>query len=74
MLGLMGATAATVLVAYGPAPHGPRWWRRIWSRKPTVTAMPPCIVRPEQTEGPYCVDERLDRSDIQRGTRLRGSV
>jgi protocatechuate 3,4-dioxygenase beta subunit len=24
-----------------------------------------CIVRPQQTEGPYFVDERLDRSDIR---------
>ena len=24
-----------------------------------------CIVRPEQTEGPYFVDERLDRSDLR---------
>jgi len=27
--------------------------------------MPPCIARPEQTEGPYFVDERLNRSDIR---------
>ena len=26
---------------------------------------PACIVRPEQTEGPYFVDERLNRSDIR---------
>ena len=26
---------------------------------------PDCIVRPEQTEGPYFVDERLNRSDIR---------
>lgn len=26
---------------------------------------PPCLVRPEQTEGPYFVDERLLRSDIR---------
>ncbi len=64
MLGLIGAAAATVLVGCGPGPSGPRW-RRLWSRKPTVTAMPPCIVRPEQTEGPYFVDERLNRSDIR---------
>lgn len=36
---------------------------------PTVTAtpsaQPTCIVRPEQTEGPYFVDERLNRSDIR---------
>ena len=27
--------------------------------------IPSCIVRPEQTEGPYFVDERLHRSDIR---------
>lgn len=30
-----------------------------------TTALPSCVVRPEQTEGPYFVDERLDRSDIR---------
>jgi protocatechuate 3,4-dioxygenase beta subunit len=29
------------------------------------TPSSPCIVRPEQTEGPYFVDERLHRSDIR---------
>lgn len=29
------------------------------------TSLPPCIVRPTQTEGPYFVDERLNRSDIR---------
>ena len=29
------------------------------------TLVPSCIVRPEQTEGPYFVDERLNRSDIR---------
>jgi protocatechuate 3,4-dioxygenase beta subunit len=28
-------------------------------------ATPSCVVRPEMTEGPYFVDERLDRSDIR---------
>jgi protocatechuate 3,4-dioxygenase beta subunit len=27
--------------------------------------MPSCVVRPEQTEGPYFVDEKLNRSDIR---------
>ena len=27
--------------------------------------LPSCIVRPEQTEGPYFVDSRLDRADIR---------
>ena len=29
------------------------------------TPSPSCVVRPEQTEGPYFVDERLNRSDIR---------
>jgi protocatechuate 3,4-dioxygenase beta subunit len=29
------------------------------------TALPSCVVRPELTEGPYFVDEMLDRSDIR---------
>jgi protocatechuate 3,4-dioxygenase beta subunit len=29
------------------------------------SVLPSCIVRPEQTEGPYFVDARLDRSDIR---------
>ena len=30
-----------------------------------AAAADPCVVRPEQTEGPYFVDERLNRSDIR---------
>jgi protocatechuate 3,4-dioxygenase beta subunit len=30
-----------------------------------ATAVPSCVVRPEQTEGPYFVDEQLQRSDIR---------
>lgn len=29
------------------------------------TTMPGCVVRPAQTEGPYFVDEKLNRSDIR---------
>ena len=29
------------------------------------TPLPACVVRPEQTEGPYFVDEMLNRSDIR---------
>ena len=35
--------------------------------------MPTCVVRPEQTEGPYFVDEKLNRSDI-RSDPADGSV
>jgi protocatechuate 3,4-dioxygenase beta subunit len=30
-----------------------------------AAAIPSCVVRPEQTEGPYFVDEKLNRSDIR---------
>ena len=30
-----------------------------------AAGLPPCVVRPEQTEGPYFVDEKLNRSDIR---------
>ncbi len=33
-----------------------------------ATALPSCIVRPELTEGPYFVDEKLNRSDIRTDT------
>ncbi len=32
---------------------------------PPVVAVPSCIVRPALTEGPYFVDEKLNRSDIR---------
>ncbi len=35
--------------------------------------LPSCVVRPEQTQGPYFVDEKLDRSDI-RSDPTDGSV
>src|SRR3954454_6492520 len=30
-----------------------------------TAAVPDCVVRPEMTEGPYFVDEKLNRSDIR---------
>ncbi|NEQ28901.1 MAG: twin-arginine translocation pathway signal protein, partial [Microcoleus sp. SIO2G3] len=30
-----------------------------------TTTLPACTVRPQQTEGPYFVDEKLNRSDIR---------
>lgn len=52
---LLGAAGATWLMAGNPAP-----------RRAFAGPLPPlCVVRPEQTEGPYFVDERLHRSDIR---------
>jgi len=55
VLALLGATAAAALAGYSNAQSG--------SGRPTVG--PACILTPEQTEGPYFVDERLNRSDIR---------
>jgi protocatechuate 3,4-dioxygenase beta subunit len=41
--------------------------------EPTQTEIPACVVKPEQTEGPYFIDEKLNRSDI-RSDPLDGSV
>ncbi len=44
---------------------------------PLASALPSCIVVPELTEGPYFVDERLERSDIRAdsaaGTPVEGA-
>ena len=37
----------------------------IAAASPAAVALPSCIVRPAMTEGPYFVDEKLDRSDIR---------
>lgn len=35
---------------------------------PIATPVPACVVRPEVTEGPYYVDENLNRSDVRSDT------
>ena len=47
------ATAAATAAGVQPTTSG------------AATALPQCIVRPAQTEGPYFVDEGLNRSDIR---------
>jgi len=51
---LLGATSAAFLIG-----------SRAATPQTLATPRSPCIVRPEQTEGPYFVDERLHRSDIR---------
>jgi protocatechuate 3,4-dioxygenase beta subunit len=53
VLGLIGATAAAPFLACATGESA------------AGSPGPPCIVRPEQTEGPFFVDERLNRSDIR---------
>jgi protocatechuate 3,4-dioxygenase beta subunit len=66
MLTLLGAGTAAIFL-------GCKRLRR--SGEPTTSlaslgtadaaTMPSCVVRPEQTEGPYFIDEKLNRSDIR---------
>ncbi len=61
MLELLGSTTAVSFLGcaggYG-GPGGP-------SGAYTQTTIAGCLVSPEQTEGPYFVDEKLNRSDIR---------
>ena len=52
---LLGTTGVAWLMTGGLNPR----------RAVAGTLGPSCVVRPEQTEGPYFVDERLNRSDIR---------
>ncbi|MET0502032.1 MAG: intradiol ring-cleavage dioxygenase [Candidatus Binatia bacterium] len=70
MLGLMGSATAALL--------GSGCGRS--DLRAADAVVPACVLRPEQTEGPYFVDEQLNRSDIrsepsdnsiQQGTPLR---
>jgi protocatechuate 3,4-dioxygenase beta subunit len=49
----LALTGASILTALAP---------RAWAQAASV---PQCIARPEQTEGPFFVDDRLNRSDIR---------
>jgi protocatechuate 3,4-dioxygenase beta subunit len=64
-LALLGTSAGgALLVAYAPRMRASSGRLRF---APTADAatLPSCIVRPEETEGPYFVDEKLERSDIR---------
>jgi protocatechuate 3,4-dioxygenase beta subunit len=66
VLALFGTSAGAGALT---ATMGGSLWRRLGWGSPfqaaPAAAAEPCIVRPEQTEGPYFVDERLNRSDIR---------
>jgi protocatechuate 3,4-dioxygenase beta subunit len=53
VLGLIGVSSAVLLTRTGPV------------RAQTSGTLPSCVARPQQTEGPFFVDEGLDRSDIR---------
>lgn len=55
-IALMGASSAALLAGCGAQAE---------ATSDRTGTLPSCIVRPEQTEGPYFVDEKLNRSDIR---------
>ena len=68
VLGFIGGTVAVSLVgclrgqSASTAPTGTSTQTPL---KTTPTTTPSCMVKPQQTEGPYFVDEKLNRSDIR---------
>src|SRR5918995_6298488 len=68
MLGLMGSTAAAITLAGcgGSERSGqPGAGETTDASTAAQTASTTCVVRPEQTEGPYYVDTGLERSDLR---------
>jgi protocatechuate 3,4-dioxygenase beta subunit len=69
VLGVTGAAAIVVSCAPQATEEAPTAGSPTATGIPTATqrpvSLPVCVVRPEMTEGPYFVDERLLRSDIR---------
>lgn len=58
------ATGGLAPASSGTVPPTPAAEATVAATVETV-ALPTCVVRPEMTEGPYFVDEQLNRSDIR---------
>ena len=68
VLGFLGGTAAVSLVGClrGQSTSAkPTGTSTQTSARTALATTPTCVVRPQQTEGPYFVDEKLNRSDIR---------
>ena len=67
LLLLLGSAAAETLLGCGRAQSAAEKLRNASTLDATAVAagLPACVIRPEQTEGPYFVDEKLNRSDIR---------
>lgn len=61
-LALIGASGAALLAGLAPGPG------RALST-PGGGALPSCVARPQQTEGPFFIEEALNRSDIRSDPR-----
>ncbi|CAN5566873.1 intradiol ring-cleavage dioxygenase [soil metagenome] len=65
-LSILGATAATSMVSISGASAISDLSTYNFTNLISGTPNPACIVRPQQIEGPYFVDERLLRQDIRK--------
>ena len=67
LLALAGAGAAVALAACAPGSSTATTQATATTGASTATSgnMPACVARPSLTEGPYFVDEKLNRSDIR---------
>ena len=63
-LGLLSAGVAAALVDYRLARRSAEPGLALLGTADAAVT-PSCVVRPEQTEGPYFIDEKLNRSDIR---------
>jgi protocatechuate 3,4-dioxygenase beta subunit len=68
------AAAATIPTNQGTSPSAasatpPRATVAATTTRIAAAPLPACIVRPEVTEGPYYVDENLDRADVRADPR-----
>jgi protocatechuate 3,4-dioxygenase beta subunit len=62
---LLTRREAVALLAISGIAVAPRTARGLLQSLGNKTLAPSCVVRPAQTEGPYFVDERLNRADIR---------
>lgn len=60
---LLGAAGASLIA--GCSPGETRDASARTTQKTSLASAPGCVVRPAETEGPYFVDEKLNRSDIR---------
>ncbi|MEP7287643.1 MAG: intradiol ring-cleavage dioxygenase [Chloroflexota bacterium] len=68
MLCLLGGASAALIVGAGFSKFGGSQVASAATQAATMAGtatLPACVVRPEETEGPYFVDEMLNRSDIR---------
>ena len=66
VLAMLGATSAGLVAARASAqPNAVGIEARKALDRIALAQAPACVVRPQQTEGPYFVDEKLDRSDVR---------